>query len=204
MGQQRLEQVGQTLAMFGGKGDGFAQAKAKRFHHAALRRLALGLVGHQHHRRVAFAQPAGDLLVQRGDAGACIDQEQSDVAILDSRLGLQAHAARQRLRVLILIAGGVDDGEVQAQQMRLPLAPVAGHAGLVVHQRQLLADQPVEQGGLAHIGASDDRYRGQHGPIPSTIITIDKNSAPAKAGTRPGWRNRSPAFAGARLAFCRF
>ena len=47
--------------------------------------------------------------------------------------------------------------------MRLALAPVAGHARPVVDQRQLLADQPVEQGGLADVGAADDGDGGQLG-----------------------------------------
>src|SRR3546814_8794760 len=64
--------------------------------------------------------------------------------------------------VFILITGVVDDGEIDAQQVRLPLPPVAGHAGLVVDQRQLLADEPVEKGVLAYIGASDDGNGGQH------------------------------------------
>jgi len=68
----------------------------------------------------------------------------------------------------VLIAGSVDDGEVEAQKMSLALAPVAGDAGLVIDQRQLLADQAVEKGGLAHIGPPDNGNCGQHdvGPFP--------------------------------------
>ncbi len=182
--------------MFGGKGDGFAKAQAKGFHDAAFRRSAFRLVGDQHDGRIAFAQPAGNFLVQRRDACARVDQEQSDVAIVDRRLRLDTHPARQRLRVFILIAGGVDDGEVQTQKMRLTFPPVARHARLVIHQRQLLADQAVEQGGLAHIGASDDRYGGQHGPYPSS----QKTDAPARAGGWPIEWTPPPACAGARLA----
>src|SRR6059058_3521807 len=40
----------------------------------------------------------------------------------------------------------------------LPSA-VAGDAGLVIHQRQLLPDQPVEQRRLADIGPADDGNR---------------------------------------------
>ena len=196
MGQQGLEQVGHALAMFGGKGDGFAKAKAKGFHDAAFRRFPFGLVGDQHDRRIAFAKPAGNFLVQRRDACARVDQEQGDIAIFDRRLRLETHPARQRLRVFVLITGGVDDGEVQPQKMRLALPPVARDARLVIHQRQLLADQAVEQGGLAYIGPSHDRYGGQHGPFPSS----QKTDAPARAGGWPiGW-TPPPACAGARLA----
>ena len=63
--------------------------------------------------------------------------------------------------ILVLVAGGVDHPEVEPEQARLALAPVAGHARPVVDQRQLLADQPVEQGRLADIGPADDRDGGQ-------------------------------------------
>ena len=44
-------------------------------------------------------------------------------------------------------------------ELRLALAPVAGHARPVVDQRELLPDEPVEQGRLADIRPADDRDR---------------------------------------------
>ncbi len=153
--------------MFGGKGDGVAQAQAECLHHAVVTGFALGLVGHQHDGRVAFAQPAGDFLVQRGDASACIDDEQGDIGIFDRRLCLHPHAAGQGLGVFVLITSGVDDGEFDAKQVRLPFPPIARDAGLVIDQRQLLADEPVEEGGLAHIGPPYNGNCGQHdSPFP--------------------------------------
>ena len=105
---------------------------------------------------VSRAQPAADLLVERGHAGAGVDQEQGDVGVAHRGAGLRAHPPGQGLRVLVLIAGGVDHPEFEPEQARLALAPVAGHARPVVDERQLLADQPVEQGGLADVGPADD------------------------------------------------
>ena len=72
-------------------------------------------------------------------------------------LGLGAHAPGERLAVAFFEPGGVDDGEGEIAEPRLALAPVARHAGLIVDQRQLLADQPVEQRRLADVGPADDR-----------------------------------------------
>ena len=170
MGEEGLEQIGHALAMFGRKGDGFAQPQAEGFHHAIIGGLTFRLVGDQNDRHVIAAQPAGDFLVQRRDPCARVDHEQRDVAIFHRRFSLHPHPAGQAVGVLIFITGGVDDGEVEAEQMRLALTPVAGDAGLVVDQRELLADQAVEQGGLAHIGPPDNGYDGQHGgPFPSYL-----------------------------------
>ena len=92
-----------------------------------------------------------------------VDQEQGDVGLAHRGFGLRAHPAGQRLRILVLVAGGIDHPEFQPEQARLALAPVAGHAGPVVDQRQLLADQPVEQRRFADIGTADDRDGGKRG-----------------------------------------
>ncbi len=120
IGAQRVEQVGDALAMFGGELHRIAKAQRQRFEHAILARAPFRLVGDQHDRAARRAQPAGDLLVQRGDAGARVDHEQRDIGHLDRRLRLHPHPARQRRRILILEPRRVDDGEVEAEQRRLP------------------------------------------------------------------------------------
>ena len=101
-------------------------------------------------------QPAGDFLVERGQPLARVDQEQGDVGLAHRRLGLGAHPAGQARRVLVLEPGGVHHPEFQAEQLPFALAPVAGHAGPVVDQREALADEAVEQRRFADIGAADD------------------------------------------------
>ena len=158
-----LEQVDHALAMLGAHRDRLAEAQRPGLDDAGLAGAALGLVGGEDDRRGLAAQPAGDLLVERGQAGAGVDQEQGGVGLADRGDGLRPHPAGQGLGILVLVAGGVDDPEFEAEQGRLALAPVAGHAGPVVDQRQLPADQPVEQGRLADIGPADDRDGGQLG-----------------------------------------
>ncbi len=129
---------------------------------AGLARAAFGLVGDQHHRHVLLAQPAGDHFVERGHAGARVEHEQGDLGAFDRNLGLRAHPARQAVGVLVFPAGGVDHREVEPEQVRLAETAVARDAGLVVDQRQFLADQPVEQGRFAHIGAPDNDDLREH------------------------------------------
>ena len=75
-----------------------------------------------------------------------------------------AHPAGQRVRVLILEARGVDHPELEPEQVGFAFAPVARHSRPVVDQRQALADQPVEQGRFADVGAADDGDgRKRHG-----------------------------------------
>src|SRR3546814_14385040 len=72
---------------------------------------------------------------------------------------LHAHPARQGRRVIILETRGIDDGEFQAEQLAVALAAVARHPRLVVDEREPLADEPVEQRRLAHLGQPDNGHR---------------------------------------------
>jgi hypothetical protein len=56
----------------------------------------------------------------------------------------------------LLQSGGIDHGEGDVAESAFPLAPVAGDARPVVDKRQPAADQPVEEGRLADIGAADN------------------------------------------------
>ena len=59
----------------------------------------------------------------------------------------------------LLQARRIDNGEVQIAELGLARATVARHPRLVVDQRQLLADEPVEQSGFADIRQTDDADR---------------------------------------------
>ena len=56
------------------------------------------------------------------------------------------------------------------------LAAVAGHPRLIVDQRELLADQPVPDGGFADVGSADDDDLGEHG-------------AQVRGGWRQAWQS---------------
>ena len=76
---ERLVQIAQALGMLGRDRDRLAEAQAMRFGQAVLAGAALALVGDQDHLGGALAQPVGEALVERQDAGARVDQEQHDV-----------------------------------------------------------------------------------------------------------------------------
>ena len=101
--------------------------------------------------------------VGRGQTLARVDHQQRDIGLVERARGLRPHAADQRVGRRLLEAGRVDQPEAQIGDAALALAPVAGHPRQVVDQRQLPADQPVEQRRLADIGAPDDRNREGHG-----------------------------------------
>ena len=110
------------------------------------------------------------LLTKRGEsavvgrhADARVDDEEDRVGGEDRGFRLRPRAARQRGGVAFLQAGGVDHREAQVGELGLALAPVARDAWLVVDERQLLADEPVEQSGLADVRPPDDRDREHQG-----------------------------------------
>src|SRR3990170_4812870 len=58
-------------------------------------------------------------------------------------------------------SSSVDRLELEPEQAGMPEPPVAGDARLVVDQRQLLADQPVEQRRFADVRPADDHDLGE-------------------------------------------
>ena len=149
--------------MFGGDAQRLAQPQFPGLDHAGIGGGAFGLVGGEDHVGGAFAQDFGKDPVGGRQPGAGVDDEEADVGHVHRAFGQLAHPALQAFVGGLFQTGGVDHGEAQIAQPGLALAQVAGHAGLVVDQRQPLADEPVEQGGLAHVGASDDGEGQGHG-----------------------------------------
>ena len=159
---QRVVEIAHALAMLGGNLDGIAEAERVGFHRADFAVLALALVGDQHHRLVGAAGEIGKGAVVRRQAGAGVDHEHQRVGKRDRGFGLLLHPRGQRALGALVEAGGIDDGEFEIAEPPLALAAVAGDAGLVIDQRELLPDQPVEQRRLSDIGPADDGDREGH------------------------------------------
>ena len=154
-GQQRIE-IGHALAVLARNRKRLAEAERPGLGDAGVAGAALGLVGGEDHRPLIAAQDAGEDLVARGDALAGVDQEQHHVRFLDGQFGLGAHARFQAVVVDVLEAGRVDQDQVEVAQAAAGEAAVAGDAGPVVDDGELLAGQPVEQRGLADVRPADD------------------------------------------------
>ncbi len=160
---ERRVEIGKPLAMLGGQRDRLAEAEREGFERTGGGGAALALVGDHDGRLAGLAHQLGKRTVARGEAAARIDHEEHRIGRLDRGPGLRHHAPRQAAGRRLLEPGGVHHHEVEIAEPGLALAAVARHSGPVVDQGEPLADQPVEQGGLADIRPSDDRHRESHG-----------------------------------------
>ena len=59
-------------------------------------------------------------------------------------------------------AAGVHQGERMPQPLDLGAEPVARDAGTIMHDRNSLARNTIEQGRLPDIGPTDDSYHSRH------------------------------------------
>ncbi len=130
--------------------------------HAGVRRPAFALVGDHDHRLAGAAHQIGEGVVGRQQPGARVDHEQHRVGGCDRGRGLRLHPAGEACGRGLVEAGGVDHREGEIAELRAALAAVAGDAGLVVDQRETLADQAIEQRRLADVRPSDDGDREAH------------------------------------------
>ena len=156
MGSQPLKQIGQPLAMFGAEPDRIAEAEFVAVVESAITRATFGLVADKDHRGRRPAQPARDLFVERRQPGARIEHEERSIGAGHGSFGLGAHAAWQTLRIFVFIAGGVDDAEIEPEQLDIAFAAVSSHPRPIIDQCELLADKPVEERRFADIGPPDN------------------------------------------------
>jgi hypothetical protein len=91
-----------------------------------------------------------------------VDHEHQRVGKGNRDFGLFLHPRGQRALGALVEAGGIDEGEFEIAQTPFALAAVAGDAGLVIDQRQLLSDQPIEQRRFSDIGPADNGNRERH------------------------------------------
>ena len=167
------------------------------------------LVQHDHRRAARGPDPLGQPLVLVGGADGGVDDQQRDVGPLQGvegaqhRVVLGPYSVRDGRRM----PGRVDEAERPVGRLDHRVDGVPGGARQVVDDRPLLADQPVEQGGLAHVGPADQGHpwapRGlPHRPVPVRELPPRSPEAvrraaagpPRRAGRRcPGRAGRSPA-----------
>ena len=167
--EHAVEQVADVGAVLGRDAEGLAQAQRVELVDRRVPRLVL-LVDDQQATRGASPEPVRDRLVEVGHAGLRVHHEEHERCVIDRDLGLAAHH-RVALRAVRIARprSGQEPARVH-QQERAPRpfgargVTVARDARAVVDHGAPLAEHAVEEGGLAHVGASDDGDDGSgHG-----------------------------------------
>ena len=138
-------------------------AQAQELRALQLELLVVGLVDGHDHRRGRPPQDLRDLLVGGRQAGRRVDDEDDDVGLLDGQAGLVLDALLDGVAGVDLQAAGVDDDVAAVVPLGHAVEPVAGRAGAVLDDGPTLADDAVEERGLAHVGAAHDGHDGQAG-----------------------------------------
>ena len=192
---QRGVKVGEPLPVFGRQSDGVAEIES--FVGTREPNPALGLIGNQNGGLAGPAYEAGEMPVRGHEADAAVGHEHDRIRLGHSRFGLRAHASIEGFSLPLVEPGRVDDGEAEVAEPGIAFAPVACHAGQVIDQRQLLADQPVEQRRLADVRTPDDGDGKRHQGL-AAAGACPMRTTPSKACAR--WRTPAGAAGSARMA----
>ena len=159
---QGVEQVAGPEAVQRADRVRLTEAEREQLPHERLARRVVDLVGQHQDRLITAPEELRDPGVLLGDAGRHVGDEQHDVGLVHGPLALTAH-----LLVEHGAAGhptaGVDEAELGPLPLGVDLLAVAGDARLLLDDRGPVADDAVQQGGLAHVGAAHDGDHGQLG-----------------------------------------
>ncbi len=155
---QGVEQFARAAAGDAGDGVGVAEAEGVELAQGVHLLRVVHLVDGQHHGLGLLAQHVGHVLVHGGEPLACVDEEEDGVGLVDGQGDLAADFLLELVVAAHNVAAGVDDGEVLAVPVGVAVLAVARYAGGGVDDGVAAFGEAVEEGGLAHIGASDDGY----------------------------------------------
>ena len=155
-----VQQIAGAVAVNGGDSHGVAQTQVVELIEIRVDRAhRVHLVHRQHDGLTAALKHTGHLLVGGSQAGLDIRDEDNDVGVVDGDLGLLPHEGQNLAVCIGLDAAGVHQAEPAAHPLALTVDTVTGDAGGVLYDGQPPADDLIEQHGLAHVGASHDRYQ---------------------------------------------
>ena len=141
--------------MFGRNRRRLAETERVGIIHAGFGAARFGLVGDQNNLLARTPHEIGEGYVGRRDAGLGVDKEEDEISFADGKFRLGTHAAFERFAVNLLEPCRIDDIELQIVKLGAMDAAIAGDAGKVVDERDLAADEPVEQRGLTDIRTAD-------------------------------------------------
>ena len=120
--------------------------------------VVVDLVADQEHFLVAPAQDVGHECVEVGDARRDFHQEQDYIGFVDGQQHLTADFVLEDVFGVDRVAARVDDRKFAAVPVGFAVMAVAGRAGGRIDDGFAFADQSVEEGRFAHVGASYDSY----------------------------------------------
>ena len=142
--------------MRGADWDRIREAKSREIALQIFMFRVIDLIDYQNDRCLRFAQDSRELLIDRRESIWRIHHEQNDVAL--------AHGGIRRvpnLRPQLDFARAADSSRVPNRKGPRPAQagrgqPVASDAGLIVHDRDVPAGEPVKERRFAYIGPADD------------------------------------------------
>jgi hypothetical protein len=149
--------------MLGTDCDRFAETKRIGFERARFAGTPLTFIRHQDGRLARSAHEVGERAIGCRGAGTRIDKEEHSIRLRYRRCRLRLHSPRKALALGIFETGGVDQLEREITEPTVTFSPIARDARPIVDQREMAADEAVEQRRFAHIGAADDHEGKTHG-----------------------------------------
>jgi hypothetical protein len=148
----------------------------------------VGLVGHQQDRPPGAAEDRRQVQVGGGQTVTDVHQEEDQVRLFHRHFRLVLDDRAVRILGPHPQAARVDDQQLPALPIGLPIDAVARDPRRVLDNRFPLADQPVEEGGLPDIRPADDRnHRSGHGSSspgvpPQSLLYRSRPGSNSKAG----------------------
>ena len=159
--QRRSQQFFDTAAVCRRDRPGLAHTQAVKLRCCGIDIDAVCLVDHQINRLAAAAQCRGNRLVDATEAFPAINQEKDPVSLFHGLPGLLRHEGIE----VFPFAGKpprVDNDKRAVAEAAVAVFTVPRQSGNIGDQRITGPCQPVEQGGLANIGASYECDHGDH------------------------------------------
>ena len=114
------------------------------------------LVHGEEHRALGAAELFGDGLIDRMHSLFAVHQKEDEVRLRQGELHLAADRLVHHLVGVGYQSAGVHQPEVAPAPLGITEMPVPGGAGVLRDDGVTASENPVEQGGLAHVGPAHD------------------------------------------------
>ena len=130
--------------MLGANCDRLAEPERIRFQDARLAGAPFALIGEQDRGLARFAHEIGEAAIDRRRARARIDEKKHRISLRYRRRGLRLHSCGEALILGVFEPGSIDHPEGKIAELAFAFPPIAGHARLVVDQRETAPDESIE------------------------------------------------------------